>query len=256
MTTMMPLPRGRDTAEASELLGQVQERGSTPLPQLTDVDLCVFSESLFSVMEADVWDRWLALPEQDRIALAQRTLSFLEYRKLLRRAEPASPDSGLSFHIQPKLGYILGARKQPQFTGICSVPGQLRVGDLRLFGFFDEVHPDPFVLLERRTARGLGTFGRIREYVLATVDTAAGLSADWIRASFETDTEASNAPRLLEIYWNPEGGQRQGERFSVRQHQDGFALTHTHGTAMVIADQSVTRHDLAAYIAPRLRAAR
>src|SRR5207245_1738725 len=112
---MMPLIRERDTAEATALLSQVQERGSIPLPQL---------------------------------------------------------------------------------TGICSVPGQLRVGDLRLFGFFDQVHADAFVLLERSTARGLGTFGRIREYVLATVDAAAGLSADWIRASFETDQEAGDKPRL------------------------------------------------------------
>jgi hypothetical protein len=252
---MMPLSREQDTAEASELLSQVQERGSIPLPQLTDADLCVFSESLFSVMEADVWDRWMGLPEQDRVALAQRTMSFLEYRKLLRRAEPASPDSGMSFHIQPKLGYTLGARKQPQFTGICSVPGQLRVGDLRLFGFFDEVHPDPFVLLERSTARGLGTFGRIREYVLATVETAADLSADWIRASFETDHEAGDAPRLLEIYWTPEGQQLHGERFSVREYQEGFALTHTQGTATLFADRPITRHELTVHIAPRLRAA-
>jgi hypothetical protein len=253
---MMPLIRERDTAEATALLDQVQERGSIPLPQLTDVDLCVFSESFFSVMEADVWDRWMGLPEQDRIALAQRTLSFLEYRKLLRRAEPDSPDAELSFRIQPKLGYILGARKQPQFTGICSVPGQLRVGDLRLFGFFDQVHADAFVLLERSTARGLGTFGRIREYVLGTVDAAAGLSADWIRASFETDQEAGDKPRMLEIYWTPEGQQLHGERFSVRKYRDEFALTHTQGTAPVFADRPITRHDLAAYIAPRLRAAR
>jgi hypothetical protein len=253
---MMPLTRERDTAEATALLSQVQERGSIPLPQLTDVDLCVFSDSLFSVMEAEVWDRWMGLPEQDRVALAQRTLSFLEYRKLLRRAEPVTPDADPSFHIQPKLGYILGARKQPQFTGICSVPGQLRVGDLRLFGFFDQVHPDPFVLLERSTARGLGTFGRIREYVLATVNAAAGLSADWIRASFETDHDAGDRPRLLEIYWTPEEQQLHGERFSVRQYQDEFALTHTQGTATLFADRPISRHDLAAYIAPRLRAAR
>lgn len=85
---------------------------------------------------------------------------------------------------------------------------------------------------------------------------SAGLSADWIRVSFETAKEAGDAPLLLEIYWTSEGQQLHGERFSVREHQGGFVLTHTQGIATLFADRPITRRDLAAYISPRLRAAR
>ncbi|HWE91361.1 MAG TPA: hypothetical protein VG317_18010 [Pseudonocardiaceae bacterium] len=252
----MPQTQERDIAEAEQLFAETQDRGTVPLPQLTDVDLCVFSESFFSVLDDEVWQRWLGLAEAERVELAQQALGFLEYRKLLRRIDSAEPGGEPSYNIQPKLGFILGARKQPQFVGICSVPGQLRVGDLRLFGLRDEVHPDPIVLLERSTARGLGSLGRIRQYALATPDAAGGVAADWMRESFESDPGAGAAPRLLEIYWTPENEPLKGERLSVSTLEGQFSLTHTQGTALVCADRLLDQRDLASYLAARLRAAR
>jgi hypothetical protein len=248
--------RERDVAEAEQLLAAAQQRGSIPLPQLTDVDLCVFSDAFSTVLDADVWQRWLALGEDERDGLAAQALGFLEFRRLLRRADPTDGADKPEFDIQPKLGLILAARQRPAFVGVCSVPGQLRVGDLRLFGLVDEVHPDPVVLLERSTERGLGAFGRIRQYALATPDAAAGVAVDWVRESVESDPGAGDAPRLIELYRHEEGQSLTGERLSLSSVDSGLLLTHARGADVVCADHPVDQHDLASDVTARLRADR
>jgi hypothetical protein len=121
-------------------------------------------------------------------------------------------------------------------------------------GVAASLHPDPLVLLERNTARGLNAFGRIRQYALATVEAAGGTAADWLRESFESDP-AGDRPRLLEIYWTPEDEQLNGERLSVSPDDGGFSLTHTRGDGLVFADRVLDQHDLAGYLAERLRQA-
>lgn len=249
----MALTRERDITEARQLLAQAAGRGSIPLPQLTDVDLCVFAASFHSVLEIDVWQRWLALADGERTELTGQAGAFLRHRALLRE----DPHGGEHL-VQPKLAIILNARAHPAFTGICSVPGQLRVGDLRLFGIVDEVHPRPMVLLERTTARGLGGLGRIRQYSLATVEAAAAVTADWVRVSFESDPGAGDRPRLVELYWTSAGRSLTGERLAVSLHngQSGHhVLTHTQGSAPVCVDRPIDVPELAGYVAARLRVA-
>lgn len=242
---ILPQSRERNIAEARHLFGQARQRGSIPLPQLTDLDLCVFSESFFPALETQVWQRWTALPEHERTALAQRARGFLEHRKLLR---PTGPGEYL---VQPKLAIILGTRAQPHFTGICSVPGRLGPGDLRLFGMLDETHDEPMMVLERGTTRGLGEFGRIRQYSLATVDTAGAVAADWIRNSAET--EPDRLPRLAELYRADERDTLVGERLSVLLHNGQYSLTHTQGSAVACVDRLIEPTELATLLANRLR---
>lgn len=243
-----PRPRERDEAEARQLFAQARHRGCLPLPQLTDLDLCVFADSFFPVLEDDVWRRWMALGDAERTALADRARAFLVRRALLR----ATGDG--DHYVQPKLAVILTTRGRPAFTGICSVPGRLRADDLRLFGLRDEEH-EPMVLLERGTARGLGEFGQVRQYSLATMPAAAGVTADWLRTSFESDPGAAAQPRMVEVYWVPEGGQLTGERITLSVHDGQYLLTHTQGTAPVCENRPIGWDELAAYLAGRLRVA-
>src|ERR1700743_13179 len=122
------------TAEATAVAEQARRVGWVPLPQLTDVDLCVFADLCAMPPHDDVWRRWQALPAADREALTGRAGECLEYRRLLRRVSQGEPADS---EIAPKLGFILAARLRPSFTALCCVPGQRRVGDLRLFGLHD-----------------------------------------------------------------------------------------------------------------------
>ena len=47
--------RRRDIDEATEILAMVDELGGAPLPQLTDTDLCVFSDAFATMLDHDVW---------------------------------------------------------------------------------------------------------------------------------------------------------------------------------------------------------
>lgn len=248
----MALARERDVGEANQLLVQAQQRGSIRLPELTDTDLCVFSDSFATLADEQVWQTWCQLPEQERDALAATARDFLVHRRLLR---PLAPDDrgGEQFAIQPKLGYILAARQQPGVLGVCSVPGQLRVGDLRMFVLVDETRPDPIVVLERTTARGLAAFGRIREYALATPEAAGCAAADWVRQSLDADPGAAGQPRTIDFYRHFEDEPLTAERFSLDTDDGRLTLTHLRDNAIVAENQPIEQRELAAQVALALR---
>ncbi|HEX3786202.1 MAG TPA: hypothetical protein VHX38_41690 [Pseudonocardiaceae bacterium] len=240
-------PRARDVAEARLLFAQARERGSIPLPQLTDLDLCVFRQSFGTLLDEDVWGRWCALDEGQQQVLADQSFGFLEFRRLLRPIDPTgtNPD----YYIQPKLGAILLARQAPTVLGVCSVPGQLRVGDLRMFAFTATEDTEPIVVLERTTARGLGDFGRVRQYVLAIPEAAGGAAADWVRESFAADQGAAGRPRYVTFYRHPDDEAVSGERFSLTPADGGFQLSGSN------ADHVVEQRTFAEYVAHELRTA-
>ncbi len=244
--------RDRDVAEAHQLADQAAERGSIRLPQLTDVDLCVFSDSFATLADLDVWQRWCDLPGDERDALAEQARDFLGYRRLLRPL-PADGNGDAAFAIQPKLGFILAARQRPAVLGVCSVPGQLRVGDLRMFVIADEMRLDPLVVLERTTARGLGAFGRIRQFVLATPEAAGGITADWVHESIWSDLDSAGLPRCVDFYRHFEGAPLTAERFAVMPAEDQLSLTHYQGGAVVAVDVLVDRLAFAERVAQSLR---
>jgi hypothetical protein len=242
----------QEITEAGLLLAQARERGSIPLPQLTDVDLCVFTDSFATLLDRPTWDHWWSMPEGERTALATTAMDFLAYRRLLRPIGQG-PDGRPEYQIQPKLGYILAARQFPSVLGVCSVPGYLRVGDLRLFALHDRTGDDPCVLLERTTTRVMERFGRIRQYVLATTDAAGAVTADWVRRSANADLEAAGLPRLVEFYRHPQGEPLGGERVSLLPMPGGVTMTHTRGDTLVAVDQPMDERELAVYIAGLLR---
>ncbi len=246
MTGRRPAPFA--TAEAAALAEQARRIGWVPLPQLTDVDLCVFSDLCAMPERDDVWRRWLALAAADREALTARAREFLEYRSLLRRVGDGET---AEYEIAPKLGFILTARLRPSFMALCCVPGQLRVGDLRLFGLHDAADAEPLVLLEHGTARGVGPLGRIREYTLTTRHAATTAAADWVRRSFDA---APVAPRLVEVCRLPDGQPPSGERLATTSGPDGLQLTHTRGDSVLAAGEVVDQLELAGRIAAALGA--
>jgi hypothetical protein len=212
----------------------------------------VFSDSFATLADQQVWQTWCQLPERERDTLVATAQDFLVHRRLLRPLAPDEQGNG-RFAIQPKLGYILAARQQPSVLGVCSVPGQLRVGDLRMFALADETRPDPIVVLERTTARGLGTFGRIREYALATPESAGGAAADWVRQSFDTDLGAAAMPRTIDFYRHREDEPLTVERFSLYSGHSRLALTHLRDNMVVSDDRLVDQRELAAQVALALR---
>lgn len=242
----------QEITEAELLLAQARERGSVPLPQLTDTDLCVFTDSFATLLDQPTWDHWWSMPEGERNALAAKAMDFLAYRRLLRPIGQG-PDGLPDYRIQPKLGYILAARQFPSVLGVCSVPGYLRVGDLRLYALRDQTGGDPCVVLERATARVMEQFGRIRQYVLATTDAAGAVIADWVRRSARVDLEAAGLPRLVEFYRHPQGEPLGGERVSLLPMPGGVTMTHTRGDTLIVVDQPMDGRELAVYIAGLLR---
>jgi hypothetical protein len=100
----------------------------------------------------------------------------------------------------------------------------------------------------------MDSFGRIRQYVLATVDAAGGVTADWMVRSAANDLEAAGLPRLVELYWHPEGQPIGGERVTSQPVPGGFTVTHTRGDTLVTVDQPMDRRALAVYVAGLLRA--
>jgi hypothetical protein len=243
-TELSRAPSVASSSVAAALAEQARRSGRVPLPQLTDVDLCVFADLCAMPPRDEVWRRWQALPPADREALTGRSREFLEYRSLLHRV---GGDLAPGYEVAPKLGFILTARLRPSFLALCCVPGQLRVGDLRLYGQHDE----QLVLLEHSTARGVGPLGRIREYTLATRRTATAAAADWVRRSFAADP---GAPRLVEVCRLPEGKPPTGERLATTSGPDGLELTHTRGDSVLAAGEVVDQLELAGRVAAALGA--
>jgi hypothetical protein len=238
--------------EAELLLTQSRERGSIPLPQLTDVDLCVFTDSFATLLDKPTWDAWWSMTEEERDALAASAMDFLAFRRLLRPIG-TSADGTRDYQIQPELGYVLAARQSPTVLGVCSVPGQLRVGDLRVFALRDETHSEPCVVLERSTQRVMETFGRVRQYALATADAAGGVVADWVRVSMESDFTSAGLPRFVEFYRHPVGRSLGGERLTLMPMPDGLTMTHTRCDTVMTTDRPMSKRDLAAYVAALLK---
>jgi hypothetical protein len=225
--------RPGDLAEATEILAMVDRLGGAPLPQLTDTDLCVFSDAFATMLDHDVWVAWLALPDEERVRRADLARGFLLHRRLLRgvpdRSASPSPDSAGTheeLRIQPKLGLILAARQYPSFVGLCSVPGTGQLSAPHLFGLGDEARAAaPTLLMEQVSARELPGLGHIREYGLLLPWRAAKVLASWMAGTLR---DPANPACVLDVFDHSPDDQLHVERVTVRAASSGDALRVEH----------------------------
>jgi len=260
--------RRRDLDEAAAILAMVDELGGAPLPQLTDTDLCVFSDTLATVLDSDVWNAWLALPDEDRVRLADLARDFLVSRRLLRVAPvPSTSGDGSGMHqglrIQPKLAFILAARQSPSFVGICSVPGVAQPSAPRLFGIADETRTTPTLLMEQVSERQVPAFGHIRDYGLLLPERAAKVLATWMAGTLR---DPAHPACVLALFTHPANSAHPAdapeqpptvERLTVRGSSGGspLRLEHLRSDGTYVQRAGLDEPALAALIAPALAAA-
>ena len=268
--------RRRDINEATEILALVDERGGTPLPQLTDADLCVFSDAFATMLDREVWMAWLDLPDAERVRRADLVRGFLVRRRLLRVAPVASGPvgsgpvgsgpvasgpvgsgsvDGTGMHqglrIQPKLGFILAARRYPSFVGLCSVPGVAQRSAPHLFGLGDQTRATPTLLLEQVSERRLPVLGHIREYALLLPERAAKVVASWMAGTLR---DPAHPACVLDLFTHTPQQRLHVERVTVRAGAAGDALRfeHTRRDGSYVQRGGLTETALADLVAPIL----
>jgi hypothetical protein len=260
--------RRRDSDEAGEILAMVDKLGGAPLPQLTDTDLCVFSDAFATMLDRDVWMAWLALPDEERVRRAELARGFLTHRRLLRAVPdpsasasasapdgngPPGPQQGL--RIQPKLGFILAARQYPSFLGLCSVPGTRQLSAPHLFGLGDESRsPTPTLLMEQVSDRQLPVLGHVREYGLLLPWRAAKVLASWLAGTLRDPAHPSC---VLDLFDHSPQGQLHVERVTVRAASSGGTLRveHTRPDGSYVQRGGLNEAALADLLTPVLAAA-
>lgn len=216
--------RQRDIDEAAEILAMVDELGGAPLPQLTDADLCVFSDAFATMLDRDVWAAWAALPDAEQARRAELVRGFLLHRRLLRAVPDAPPSESL--RIQPKLGFILAARQHPSFLGLCSVPGTRQLSAPHLFGLSDASRADaPTLLMEQVSERQLPGLGHIREYGLLRPQRAAKVLTSWIAGKLRAPATPAC---VLDIVNHSPQKQLHVERITVRAASSNASLRAEH----------------------------
>ncbi|MFC1405400.1 MULTISPECIES: hypothetical protein [Streptacidiphilus] len=207
--------RQTDVDEAEAIMAMVDAEGGAPLPQLTDTDLCVFSDAFATLLDKDVWTTWLALPDPERIRRAELAQGFLAERRLLRLVEDGcAPEVA----IQPKLGYILAARQRPSFVAVCSVPGTAQPSAPHLFGLSDQSRSEQCLLAEQVTPRTVPVLGRIREYGLFLPRRAGNFVAGWAAGTLRLPG-GGNESVVVDLYDHATQAQDDGptvERMTIR----------------------------------------
>ncbi|QMU72479.1 hypothetical protein [Streptacidiphilus sp. P02-A3a] len=251
----MPGPRlrPRDIDEAAAILAMVDASGGAPLPQLTDTDLCVFSDAFATMLDRDVWKAWLALPDPERVRRAELARGFLLHRRLLRAVPDAPPSQSL--RIQPKLGFILAARQHPSFLGLCSVPGTSQPSAPHLFGLSDASRAaTPALLMEQVSARQLPGLGHVREYGLLRPHRAAKVLASWIAGTLR---DPANPACALDIVTHSPQSRPHVERVTVRAASAGASLRveHTRPDGSYVQRAGLDEPALADLVTPVLTAA-
>lgn len=204
--------RQADVDEAAAIMAMVDAEGGAPLPQLTDTDLCVFSDAFATLLDKDVWTAWLALPDPERVRRAELARGFLVERRLLRLVEDGSTPE---VAIQPKLGYILAARQRPSFVAVCSVPGTAQPSAPHLFGLSDESRSEQCMLAEQVTPRTVPVLGRIREYGLFLPRRAGTFVAGWAAGTLRLPGNG-NESVVVDLYDHPPQARAQAQA----QNQD------------------------------------
>lgn len=245
--------RQRDIDEAAEILAMVDEFGGAPLPQLTDTDLCVFSDAFATMLDRDIWKAWLALPDAERVRRADLARGFLLHRRLLRAVPDAPPSQSL--RIQPKLGFILAARQYPSFLGLCSVPGTSQRSAPHLFGLSDASRAaTPTLLMEQVSTRQLPTLGHIREYGLLRPHRAAKVLASWLAG---TVRDPANPACVLDIVNHSPQNQPHVERVTIRAASTSTSLRaeHTRPDGSYVQRAGLDETALADLLTPVLTAA-
>jgi hypothetical protein len=203
--------RQADVDEAAAIMALVDAEGGAPLPQLTDTDLCVFSDAFATLLDKDVWTDWLALPDPERVRRAELARGFLVERRLLRLVEDGSTPE---VAIRPKLGYILAARQRPSFIAVCSVPGTAQPSAPHLFGLSDESRSGQCMLAEQVTPRTVPVLGRIREYGLFLPRRAGTFVAGWAAGTLRLPGN-ENESVVVDLYDHPP--QAQEDRLAVER---------------------------------------
>ena len=194
---------------AIDALAAAAERdGETPLPLLTQADLCALGAAGKTLVCARTWTWWTGLSSTEREALAAKSLEVLVLRGLITPASGKAPAVPV-----PELGLILGARANARLVVTCQVPGEDTAFEPRFFGITQQDAGLRAVVRETLTPDapgpgGQADLGTILRYTLMTPAHAATTMTAWARGK-GTATQ-------LDVYGHGADGRISLDRFEIR----------------------------------------
>lgn len=229
--------RRSDVEEAERLFALADRNGTTPLPSLLMVDLCLFGGYKQALFDESALGTWAALTGEAREEFGGEALTELVQRGLLSRepgrgygAQSDDAPTTTRYRLHPALAMILSTRAHPVWLAVCTLADSALTGP-RMYGLGSVPEPRRAAVIEmpreepptEPTAPDLADLGKIYDYTLASTEKAADLLAEWATLPV-ADGDVSRR-RQVDVYHHPQGGPLSRVRLAVEGDEHRATLT-------------------------------
>lgn len=211
---------------AQPLLDRVAVDGQVELLPLSVLHLFALGAVSRVGFDAEAARIWFSRSQEERDDETQSVLSGFAARGMLHQSGDSSQEpTGQHYRLSPPLGLIVAARARPSFIVACEVEKHPHLREPVCYGVSGQANSVQTVVIEWpvRPPEGheiglsrLGPFGRLNRYVLATVDCAAEILAEWAMLPTTKPRIGKQPVRAISMSRHDAGGDAMRARIAVR----------------------------------------